>query len=359
MKQALPIPDDLRVFMRDVASKLDWGEQSDLVGPTAMQCECASGGRVEGTDVYRFTYLGADGRQRWELEVRERQIHDIASGSLFELDATPLDPNTRTHRGEPLLVWGEYDDDALRVRTLGDLATALDALAAIGGVMPCLIRLWSVADDQLICALDGPWAAVYVVASTHGYGTSVGDPTRTDAFEIVDHDAGALSIAWSDCLPWRIVRPALLKFAEQGTLGDGVILDGRIPSQLLMLGDYDRAAELETRRPPPVDPARSSLPEKAPQGAWARRLLRSLTEIQLIEIDTSIEDAIIARLAMLLVQAGFEPLDSPDAAQQLAKKIERIRGVGALFATGGDLQIALRRTQDPPTQPVEIIDPLS
>jgi hypothetical protein len=60
---------------------------------------------------------------------------------------------------------------------------------------------------------------------------------------------------------------------------------------------------------------------------------------------------------MLLVQAGFEPLDSPDAAQQLAKKIERVRGVGALFATGGDLQIALRRTQDPPTQPVEIIDP--
>ena len=106
------------------------------VGPDAIPAECASGGRVEGTDVYRFTYFGADGRQRWELEVRERQIHDIASGALFELDATPLDPNTRTHRGEPLLVWGEYDDDALRVRTLGDLATALDVLAGIGGVMP-------------------------------------------------------------------------------------------------------------------------------------------------------------------------------------------------------------------------------
>ena len=152
-----------------------------------------------------------------------------------------------------------------------------------------MIRLWSVADDQLVCALNGPWAAVYVVASTHGYGTSVGDPTRDDAFEIVDHDAGALSVAWADCLPWQVARPALLKFAEQGVLGEGVILDGRIPSQLLMLGDYDRAAELETRRPPPVDPARSSLPEKAPQGAWAHRLLRSLVEIQLIEIDTSIE----------------------------------------------------------------------
>ena len=50
-------------------------------------------------------------------------------------------------------------------------------------------------------------------------------------------------------------------------------------------------------------------------------------------------------------------LESSDSAQQLAKSIERVRGVGALFATGGDLQIALRRSQDPPTQPVELIDP--
>ena len=46
-----------------------------------------------------------------------------------------------------------------------------------------------------------------------------------------------------------------------------------------------------------------------------------------------------------------EVCDTPEAANKLAKEIERVRGVGALFATGGDLQIALRRTQDPPTQP--------
>jgi hypothetical protein len=355
VKQALHIPEELRLFMRDVASKLDFGDQHELVGPEAIQGECARGGRVEGTDVYRFMYLAADGHQRWELEVRERQIHDIASGALFELDATPLESNTRTQRGEPLLVWGEYDDDALRIRTLGDLAAALDVLAGMGSVFPCAIRLWSIGDDQLICALNGPWAALYVLVShNHGYGTSVGDPTRSESFELVDHDAGALTVAWADCVPWHVARPALLKFAEHGVLGDGVILDGRIPSQLLMLGDYDRAAELETRRPPPVDPARSSLPEKSPHGAWAHRLLRSLVELQLIEIDTSIETAIIARIAILLAQAGLDVLDSSDAAQQLAKNIERVRGVGALFATGGDLQIALRRSQDPPTQPVEL-----
>lgn len=354
-KQALHIPDELRVFMRDVASKIDFGEQNALVGPSALSCECASGGRVEGTDVYRFMYYATDGHQRWELEVRERQIHDIASGALFELDATPLEANTRTNRGEPLLVWGEYDDDALRVRTLGDLATALDALVTIGGVLPCLIRLWSVADDQVVGALNGPWVALYVVASSHGYGTSVGQP-RDGSFELLDHDVGAMSVAWSACLAWRVARPALLRFAEHGTLGDDVALDGSIPSQLLMLGDYDRAAELETRRPPPVDPARSSLPEKSPHGAWALRLVRSLVDLQLIEIDASIEDAIIARLAMLLAQVGADVVESADAAHHLAKQLERVRGVGALFATGGDLQIALRRTQDPPTQPVELVD---
>jgi hypothetical protein len=354
LKQALHIPDELRVFMRDVASKLDFGNQDALVGPEALSCECARGGRVEGTDVYRFMYHAPDGHQRWELELRERQIQDIASGALFELDATPLESNTRTQRGEALLVWGEYDNDALRVRTLGDLALALDALQTIGNVLPCLIRLWSVADDQVVCALNGPWAALYVVASTHGYGTSVGDPTRTDAFEIVDHDVERLEVAWADCLPWRVVRPALLRFAEHGTLGDNVILEGRIPSQLIMLGDYDRGAELETRRSPPVDPASSSLPDKTPYSVWAQRLLRTLVDLQLIELDLSIEDAITGRVAMLLTQTGHDAQDSVESAQQLAKNIERVRGVGALFATGGDLQIALRRTQDPPTQPIEI-----
>ena len=46
-------------------------------------------------------------------------------------------------------------------------------------------------------------------------------------------------------------------------------------------------------------------------------------------------------------QRGDDALDSPEAAHQLAKEVERVRGVGALFATGGDLQIALRRTQEP------------
>ena len=74
----------------------------------------------------------------------------------------------------------------------------------------------------------------------------------------------------------------------------------------------------------------------------------------MIEIDMHIVDAIIARVTILLVQAGDDAIDSSDEAHKLAQSFERMRGIGALFATGGDLQIALRRTQDPPPMPVEI-----
>jgi hypothetical protein len=265
-----------------------------------------------------------------------------------------LPDEVRTLAGDALLVWGEFDDDALRVRSASELAVALDALAGASQAEPCVVRLWSRADDQAIAVLAGRDCALYVVQSEAGYGSSSGDPARADAFELVDHDVGAISIPGAHCVAWSIARAALLRFAEHGQLGEAIVLDGSIPSQLLMLGDCDRAAELESRRAPPADPALTSLPGKAPHGAWAQRLMTGLLELHLIEIDMSILDAITARLAILLVQLGDDAQDSPEVAKQLARELSRVRGVGALFATGGDLQIALRRTQDAPTQPVEM-----
>jgi hypothetical protein len=351
MKESFAVSHPFREFMRDVTAQLDWGEGA-LTGPDAIEADIGRGGRIEGTDVFRFV-CDAEGRQ-FAIELREQQIRDIAAGNLSEVDAEPLQSNTKVARGEPLLVWGEYDDDALRIRTLGDLAVTLDALQAVSSQLPLAIRLWTAADDQVVGILNGPDCALYVVASEHGYGTTVGDPTRNESFELQDHDMGTITVRWADFVPWRVGRPALLRFAEHGALGDDVILDGTIPSQFLMLGDFDRAAELETRRTPPVEPAKSSLADKAPQGMWARRLLASLVERQLIELDDSILHAITARVTLLLVQHGADAQDSVDTAALLAKEISRVRGVGALFATGGDLQIALRRTQDPPTQPVEL-----
>lgn len=357
VSRSFKIPGDFRAFMREVASKVDWGDRGDLVGPEALTHDCGRGGIVAGEDMFRFSYFEPGQSGRWEIELREQQIRDIAGGLLDEVEAVPLAEGTRVSRGEALVVWGEYDEDALSVRTSTDLAIALDAMCALSLVEPCLLRLWSSGDEQAVAVMSGPDCALYLVASAAGYGRSVGDPTRTDQISLVDHDVGAVQFDASDCVPWRIARAALLQFAERGDFGDDVILDGSIPTQLLMLGDFDRDAELATRKEPPVDPVRSSIPRKAPQGDWAKRLIHSLLELHLIEIDMHIVDAIIARVAILLIQTGDDAIDSPDAAQKLAQSLERTRGVGALFATGGDLQIALRRTQDPPTMPVEI--PLS
>jgi hypothetical protein len=349
------IPPELRAFMREVTTKVDWvDDKSTLVGPEALVHECGRGGRIEGGDRYRFMYFASDGRGRWELELSEQQIRDIAAGVLGEVNALELDPSTRTMRGDPLLVWGEYDEDALRVRSPHDLAVALDSLYAIGGVEPCMIRLWSPADEQIVCVLNGMDIALYVVSGEHGYGTSIGDPTRTGAFELIDHDAGSVSIPWSHCIPWRLVRPALLRFSVHGEVGEEVLLDGAIPVGLLMLGDFDRATELATRRPPVADPAQSSLPGKVPHGEWASRLLGSLVELGLLELDSSILETITARTTMMLVEMGDAAIDSIEVATRLAKDLSKLRGIGALLATPGDLQIALRRTQYAPTSPVEL-----
>ena len=348
------IPEDFRAMVRDVVARLDFGDEGSVVGARAFEAECGFGGRVDKKDLFRFQYIANGGHERYEIELRQQQMRDIAAGLVDEVEARPLESNSRIARGEPLLVWGEYDEDALRVRSLTDLGVALDALYSIGAIDPVLFRLWSTGDDQVVGVCNGIECALYIVASQHGYGTSVGDPTRSGTFELTDHDVGQVSLPWADCVPWRIARPALLRFAEHGDLGQDIMLDGSLPSIFLMLGDFDRAAELATRRTPMVEPARTSLPQKAPCGAWADRLLGGLVELHLIEIDSSIQDAITARLAMLLQQYGEDAQDSGEIAQKLTKELERVRGVGALFATAGDLQIALRRTQEPPTQPVEM-----
>lgn len=355
VSQLFKIPDDFRAFMREVAAKMDFGDLGTAVGDDALQHECGRGGRLEhDPHVYRFTYLATDGEGRWEIELREQDIRDIAGGLVKEVEANRIAEGTRTNRGDALIVWGEFDEDALRIRSLSDLAIALDAMQAISMGEPCIVRLWSTRDDQVVAAFNGLDVALYVVASEQGYGQTTGDPTRADAFEIVDHDVGLVSIPWGDTIPWPVARAGLLRFAEHGDLGDEVILEGAIPTQFLMLGDYDRGAELASRRLPPTDPALSSLPRKAPHGDWARRLVKTLLDLHLIEIDIQIMEAVIARIAVLLLQYGDDALDSPDSANKLASAVEHVRGIGALFATGGDLQIAIRRTQEPPTEPVEV-----
>jgi len=217
----------------------------------------------------------------------------------------------------------------------------------------------------------GDLCALYVVESLEGYATSTGDPARTDSFEVPDHDDKPMAVPYADCVPWLTARPALWWFLEHGDLGPAVKTEGRIPSLLLMMGDVDRKAALAARGEPPRELTRSSLPRMAvPQveevfpadevtnpidllplstedlSAWARRLVDLLSSRELIELGTGNLDEITYQLGGLLQAHAVEAEDSIDTAEWLANEIGAVRGISKLFATGGDLQIALRRTRE-------------
>ncbi|MBC7977522.1 MAG: hypothetical protein H7138_21310, partial [Myxococcales bacterium] len=82
--------------------------------------------------------------------------------------------------------------------------------------------------------------------------------------------------------------------------------------------------------------------------AWARQLIESLLAQGLIELGAGPRlDEIAYQLSGHLQAHGDEAEDALDTADWLAHEISTLRGVGKLFATGGDLQLALRRSRTP------------
>jgi hypothetical protein len=79
--------------------------------------------------------------------------------------------------------------------------------------------------------------------------------------------------------------------------------------------------------------------------AWARRLIEVLHARSLIELAKGNLDEITYQLGGLLQAHGTEAQESIDTADWLANEIGAVRGISKVFATGGDLQIALRRTR--------------
>jgi len=376
--QSFLIPDDFRAFMQQVVAYLDLPlDDKFLDAEDALQNEVGYGGRVDGVDAYRFTYISPDGLYKWEVPLREGAIRDIADGLLIEVFAERREivrTKRRQPTGEPLLVWGEYRDDALAITSEAHLLGALDGLHAVAADQPRMLRLWSAHDDQCVAVIFGDECALYVVESLEGYGTSVGDRARRDRREVLDYDGNPLEVVGSDCVPWTHARQALAYFVSHGELGPHIEIDGRIPSMLLMMGDIDRRAALAARGDAPRELDRSSLPrlattpvpeaiaqasettvphEIAPPlpaealSAWARRLIELLHARELIELGAGNLDEITYHLTGLLQAHGSEAQHSLDTAEWLANEIGAVRGIAKLFATGGDLQIALRRARDP------------
>ena len=375
--QPFLIPDDFREFMKAVVVYLDT-EAPDgnrfLDAEDALDAECGYGGRIDGIDTYRFKYITPDGIRRWEVVISEAQIRDIAIGILIEVDAEPFDIVRTTRRepvGEPLMIWGEYAEDALHVRSEAELLGAIDVLHASSLESPRVLRMWSAADDQLVAVLWGERCALYVVESPDGYATSVGDQTLTESFEVADHEGRTLTVPFADCVSWDYARRALVRFVEHSDLGD-IPVEGRIPSLLLMMGDVDRKAALAARAEAPRELARSSLPRmltaipmpveeaedltspvevEAPLGPmelsqWARRLIDMLDARELIVFDKGPNlDEISYQLGSLLGTHAVDAEHSLDTAEWLANEIGAVRGVSKLFASGGDLQMLITRTR--------------
>lgn len=375
--QAFLVPDDFRAFMRSVVSYLDApNDDRFLDAEDALDAECGYGGRIDGADTYRFKYITSDGHHRWDIVLKEAQIRDITDGLLIEVSADRFDI-IRTHRrtpvGEPLLIWGEYPEDALRVRSETELLGALDALHASSADRPRMLRLWSAADDQLVAALWGGHCALYIIESAEGYATSTGDQTRNDSFDMKDHEGQRLRVPWADCVSWDYARRALVRFVEHSDLGD-IPVEGRIPSLLLMMGDIDRKAALSARPDAPTELARSSLGAAVPARVepaeevtmpveaeaslgprdltqWARRLLDVLHRRELIELGPGPNlDEISYQLGSLLHAHALDAEHSLETAHWLANEIRAVRGIAKLFATGSELQVAIRRSRERPAE---------
>ena len=175
------IPDDFRAFMKSVVVYLETpNDELFLDAEDALDSECGYGGRIDGIDTYRFKYITNDGHHRWDVVLKEAQVRDIADGLMIEAEGERFEivrTSRRTPVGEPLLIWGEYADDALSVRSEAELLRALDLLHEASSERPRLLRLWSAADDQLVAALWRDRCALYVVESADGYATSTGDQT--------------------------------------------------------------------------------------------------------------------------------------------------------------------------------------
>ena len=369
------VPDDFRAFMRAVVAALD-APSADLLldAEDAFHDECGHGGRIDGASLYRFTYLTVDGAHRWVIALHEHELRAIADGLQIEAEGECHEIVRTHHReptGAPLLIWGAYNDDALSVQRHDDLVGALDTLHQHAADKPRFLRLWSPTDDQLVAAVWRDVCALYVLESLEGYATSSGDADRA-AFEVVDHDGKPLSVPGADCVAWPAACRALIRFAAHGELGPEIAVEGRIPSQLLMLGEVDRHAILAMRAEPAHDPASSSLPRLVPAAvpvvleasadrttpverppraaadfvAWARRVIQMLFAQGLLELgDGPGLDEIAYQLSGHLQAHGEEAEHAVETADWLAHEVSSLRGVARLFATGGDLQLALRRTR--------------
>ena len=251
--------------MREVAAKVDFGEIGTAVGDNALEHECGRGGRHRARLVDVSVHVPReDGHWRWEIELREQQIRDIASGLIERSTAIQLAEGTRTQRGDALDRVGRIrrgraahvaarrssTSRSMRCRAIEHVRAAADPSCGHAAISRC------------VAALNGLDCALYVVASERA--TDERSAIRRVTIRSSRRPRRRQRSRFRGRISSRGGSRARRSCGSPSTAisASKVILDGSIPTQFLMLGDYDRAAELETRRAPPTDPAQSSLPRR-------------------------------------------------------------------------------------------------
>ena len=220
----------------------------------------------------RAPQMGARAARGSAIRDDRRWLADEIEGTRHDIVRT----QRRLLTGEPLLIWGEYGDDALRVRNTATLIEALDTLHELAQEQPRMLRLWTAADDQVVAVANDDHVCA-VRRRVAGWLCDVvrRDQARPIRSTVIDHDGRTLRCRGRRLHP--VVRARAMRCSTSSstaTSGRRYEVEGRIPSLLLMMGDVDRKAALETRaRATASGSTRSSLPrnDAGPARGRARR----------------------------------------------------------------------------------------
>lgn len=349
------VPEDLRAFLAEVVARLDARPAAGaLDAEDALQSGCGYGGRVAGTDAFRFVYFTEARDERWTLSLTEKEIRAVAAGAQRKVAprVEPIGHRVRPRpSGEAILQWGASGREAMRVQSAAELAAALEGVRALGERRPQAFRLWSRRDDLLRGVVSGGECALQVVWSDGTYARSEGRGGAHEALRAQDVDGEPVDARREHCVAWAEARAVALGFAEDGEIGALRTVATAEPD-LVLAAAGGRRGVLADLGPvaAALEDASLAVPSSAGEGAtltegdedlrWARELLAALGARRLVELE---DEARAARgVAQLLREHGEDALGSHEEAEELAEAIAALPGVGELYASADELREALR-----------------
>jgi len=257
-------------------------------------------------------------------------------------------------QGLPLLEWGTGPSDRCLVGGYPDLERLLRGWWSRPGDRS--LRLWSRRDDLLLVAQHDGLCALQFLRSDGQYGTSAGDPARTDELEASDLDGTTRTLRGSDFVPLTEALPLILRFVADGDVPDtdawNPMFSGPFFELSLQVGTGP------VRVDAPSDPWSTSLAPlfgsrpAASVPPWAVVFVRICKEQELIALTSDADPhAVAASVAGVVEALAQSPLTPLQIAEHVADAMTDIAGIDEVFAsaiqTSDALHQALSETAPP------------